>query len=136
MGLYSAADAPLLGFLPASPGGLEGSWTVSVYQDLRGALVPAIAGAAPTLVLGGDGTVSGSDGCIDYAGAYQLSGPRIGISGLSGTRTSCATAELATQEEGFLAALLGSTRWSATTTEVTLRGADGFVTLALTRTGS
>ena len=84
----------LLGVLLAACGGetasqLDGtSWDYFAYDDGDG-VVQKLPNTSPTLSFEGD-VVSGSDGCNDFTGSYDLSsGNMIEIGPLSSTQKAC-----------------------------------------------
>jgi heat shock protein HslJ len=135
MAFFSAAGAPILAYVPAPTGSIAGDWILTRYQDARGAIVEPLPDATLTLTMGEDGTLSGSDGCNTYTGTYTTDGPRLTLSGLSGSRAACPSDELTAQEEAYLAALQASTLWTATPETLTFRGQDGLLTVSFAAAG-
>jgi heat shock protein HslJ len=82
---------------------IQGQWTVVSYN----------AGDAVTSVVGGvtlsadfaADTVSGSTGCNNFHGPYEVDGSDITIGPLASTRAACPTDELRIQETNYLGAL-------------------------------
>jgi heat shock protein HslJ len=132
----SPPGAALLAFAPKPTGSVEGDWTVSAMQNAQGAIVPPIDGTPLTTSFKADGTLTGNDGCNDFSGSYTLSGPRIVISGLSGTRAACPSPDLSDQETQFLTMLQASTIWTASDAEIAFRGTNGIQTLTYVPAGS
>ena len=54
---------------------------------------------------------------------------RLAITGLSGARVACPSADLTDQEDQFLAALQGSTLWTADPSQMVFRGDNAIVTV-------
>lgn len=133
MAFLRPSGAPLLAYVLQSTGTLTGGWNVTAYQNASGAIVAPVPGTPLAVTFGDDGTVSGSDGCNEFSGAYTTDGARVTITNLSGTRVACPTDELSDQEEQFLAALQRSTLWSASETTLSLRGENGITTLTMAR---
>ncbi len=84
----------LVGFLLAACGGenastLDGtSWTYFAY-DIGDGVVQKLPNTSPTLSFEGD-VVSGSDGCNDFTGSYEISsGNMIEIGPLASTQKAC-----------------------------------------------
>lgn len=136
MAFFQPSGAPLLAYVLRSTGTLVGDWAVTAFQNSSGAIVAPVAGMPLAVSFGDDGTVSGSDGCNSFSGAHTTDGARVTISNLSGTRVACPSTALSDQEEQFLAALQGSTLWSASETTLSLRGENGITTLTLARSAS
>lgn len=71
---------------------------------------PVAAEPRLTLAVYGDGRVVGKGGCNTYTGRHKLDGAALQISALKAGQTACA-AEIAAQEQSFLAALGAATRY-------------------------
>lgn len=71
---------------------------------------PVAAEPRVTLAVYGDGRVVGKGGCNTYTGRHKLDGAGLQISALKAGQTACA-AEIATQEQSFLAALGATARY-------------------------
>lgn len=125
----SPPGAPLLAYAPKPTGSIVGDWTVAAYQNAQGAIVPPQDGVPLTTTFKADGTLSGNDGCNDFSASYTIEGPRIVITGLSGTRAACSSEDLSDQETQFLAMLQASTIWTVSDTELAFRGTNGIQTL-------
>lgn len=130
--LAPAADAPLLG-------GTD--WVVTEYVLPAGGLTNVWPDTEITLQFGDDGSVSGSGGCNDYQGTYQVEGPydefvdgvrdpndgqAIRIDSLTQSAVRCEPDRVMTQEEEYLANLSGVGRWVVVRSNLSLRTADGF----------
>lgn len=136
MAFFQPSGAPLLAYVLTSTGTLAGDWDVTAFQNSSGAIVAPVAGTPLAVTFAEDGTVSGSDGCNSFSGGYTTDGARVSITNLTGTRAACPTDALSDQEEQFLAALQGSTLWSASETTLSLRGENGITTLTMARRAS
>jgi heat shock protein HslJ len=69
---------------------LEGtSWEFDAYSSLETGIVDKVPGTSPTIAFDRD-TVSGSDGCNQFSGGYEISsGNMIEIGPLASTRMAC-----------------------------------------------
>jgi heat shock protein HslJ len=93
---------------------LEGtSWSLAEGEGM------SIPDDLPIAIAFAAGRVSGSSGCNRFTGMYQEDGDSISFGPLAGTRMACAD-EVMTVERAYLAALDNVSRWSATTTALTL----------------
>lgn len=81
-------------------------------------------GSEITLILGGDGTISGNAGCNNYNGTYEVSGPYVSepglneeegqaftVTGLSWTEMACEDDLIMEQETEYLDALQNVDYW-------------------------
>ncbi|GMU80060.1 MAG: hypothetical protein AMXMBFR46_28470 [Acidimicrobiia bacterium] len=82
---------------------IAGSWEVISYYR-SDAVVSVITGTTITARFE-DGTVSGSTGCNEYSGSYEVDGRSITIGPLRTTRRACVDAAAGKQESDYLAAL-------------------------------
>jgi heat shock protein HslJ len=71
------------------------------------ATIPA---SPPTLAFSADGMVSGSGGCNQYSGPYEVDGGSIRFGDLASTLMLC-EGQVGAQETAFMAALGGATTW-------------------------
>jgi heat shock protein HslJ len=112
----ASASAPPAATLPGSV------WTVA---SVGGTFVDAKA--PPTMDFAADGTISGTTGCNQYNGPYELDGSTITIGLLATTLMLCDGA-IGTQETAFSAALQGATTWAIDSSgTLTLSGAGDIV---------
>lgn len=79
-----------------------------VLDELGG--VPLVD-VEPTLIFGGDGTVTGSAGCNTFSGTYALDDAALSFGPLATTKMGCADPTMLV-ESAFLAAMGGITSWS------------------------
>ena len=93
-------------FTVAESASLEDTpWTVISYNNGRGGVVSVITGTKLTMLFAGE-TVSGSAGCNDYSGPYELNEAQILVGPLANTEMACTEPEgIMEQENEFLAAL-------------------------------
>lgn len=81
------------------------TWTMTGVNNGHGGVVTAVSGTDVTLVLGDDGTASGSSGCNQYNGSYTTDGAGLTFGPLASTQRACADPDLNAQEAAYLAAL-------------------------------
>jgi heat shock protein HslJ/uncharacterized protein YraI len=109
------------------------AWQVTGYYTGNNAVVSPISGTTLTMRFDGS-TISGNAGCNTYNGTYSVSGSNISIGQLSQGMTMCDTPTgIIEQEQAFLAALQSSTSFQFDVSQLTLRRADGTVTVFATR---
>ena len=87
--LAALASLLLVGCSSGNLSNLDGTnWTFFGY-DIGGGVVDVIPSTEPTIAFEGD-TVSGSDGCNDFTGSYEISpGNMIEIGPLASTLKAC-----------------------------------------------
>jgi heat shock protein HslJ len=112
--------------------GIEGSWTVLsvLYDD---AIRSVVADTEPTAEFSADGTISGSTGCNDFHGPYDLQGKTLDVGKLTATEKACPTKEASEQEAGYLSALESAARIERAGEQLTLLNAEGQKAVTLTR---
>jgi heat shock protein HslJ len=81
-----------------------GSWIITGYYNGSAVTAP-ITGTFLTLLVGSDGTLTGSAGCNHYFGSYSLNGSSVKVSPLASTKVACPNSDIQNQETQFLAAL-------------------------------
>jgi putative lipoprotein len=102
----ACADATVSSTEPDSAADLAGTaWLVTTIDGQA-----AVPDAPPTIAFGDDGTVSGSGGCNQYSGPFEIDGGSISVGELASTLMLCEGAA-GTQETAFLNALGGATSW-------------------------
>jgi heat shock protein HslJ len=110
------------------------SWTTSGIADGKGGVAGLIAGSRVTLHFGTDDTLSGSAGCNNYTGRYEISGNQVRFpSAFASTRKMCVNPGVMDQEQAFLKALAASTTGHIDGKKLELRDAAG--TLQITASG-
>jgi heat shock protein HslJ len=110
------------------------SWTTTGIIDGKGGVAGLIAGSRLTLHFGTDGTLSGSAGCNNYTGRFEITGNQVRFPGpFASTRKMCVTPGVMDQEQAFLKALSASTTGHIDGRKLELRDAGG--TLQITATG-
>lgn len=102
----------------------SGAYLVTNYANPSNAVTNLWPDSEITLVLGGDGTISGNAGCNDYNGTYEVSGPYVEdpgfdedegqaftINDLSWTEMACEDDLIMEQETEYLNALQNVDHW-------------------------
>jgi heat shock protein HslJ len=85
---------------------------------------PVIAGAAPTLSFGTDGSISGWDGCNHFSGTYTASGSSLSIKIGPSTLMACPE-DIMKQAEGFTQGLINTASYKMDKANLTLKDAQG-----------
>jgi heat shock protein HslJ len=134
------SDGGTMDFIPlptsASLGGSEslaGEWRVTGYNNGRGGVTTLVAGTDITVAFGADGAVSGSAGCNNFTGSYEVDGAGVSFGPLAATMKMCAAEGVMEQESQFLAAMQNSTTWEIRGAELELRNDDGALQVKLMR---
>lgn len=130
--LKDAGGNPLLSYTAfASPPLIGTNWNVMVYNNGKGGLTSAIAGTEITLLFGEDGTVSGTTGCNNYTGGYQVDGESIVIGPLATTRRMCVEPEgIMDQEFNYTNTLAKVATYQILGDELTLLDAQGTILIS------
>jgi heat shock protein HslJ len=105
-------DAPLVGT----------TWQLETL--VSGETASSAVGAPATLVLGQDGTLTGSTGCRDFTASYAIAGARVTVGDIQVDARLCTT-ELAAQDEHVLGVLAGPFQAAVSGQALTLTAADG-----------
>lgn len=118
------------------------SWKVTDYGMEDGALTNVLSGTEVTIVFGQDGSVSGSTGCNEYTGSYEVQGPydefedgvrddndgqAIQISSISATERACEGGFVMEQEADHIRNLLGAQKWFIARGGLILRGDGAYI---------
>ena len=99
-----------LRFERQAPPRLEGvQWEVTGYNNGRHAVVGPKPGTRLTLMFQ-DGQLSGSSGCNQFHGSFEVEGKTLTIQVGATTRMACEDAVMS-QEQEFLSALQSATTW-------------------------
>ena len=102
------------------------SWQVISYNNGKQAVTSVLIGSELTADFGSDGKLSGSSGCNNYNGGYEVDGDKITIGPLASTMKMCDEPEgVMDQESQFLAALESTATYKIEGTRLELRTADG-----------
>jgi heat shock protein HslJ len=97
------------------------------------AVVSPISGTTLTMRFDGS-TISGNAGCNTFNATYSVSGSSISIGAIPTGRSMCDTPTgIMEQESDFLSALQSSATFQFDASQLTLRRADGTVTVFSTR---
>ncbi|MDX1416888.1 MAG: META domain-containing protein, partial [Candidatus Promineifilaceae bacterium] len=100
------------------------SWNVSSYNNGRGAVVSVLEGTTLSITFSADGQVSGSSGCNNFFGSYQVNGSSITIGALGGGQVFCAEPEgVMEQESEFQSALQSAATFSVSGGRLEMRTA-------------
>ncbi|MFN2136716.1 MAG: META domain-containing protein [Candidatus Promineifilaceae bacterium] len=100
------AEQPMVG--ESEPSGalnLEGQpWLLTSFVDPAGQQAEALADTRVTIAFN-NGEVSGSGGCNNYFGTYQLNGSSLTLSPMGSTMMACVPDDIMTQETAYFAML-------------------------------
>lgn len=110
---------------------VAGDWTVVSYFR-PGAVVSPVAGSALTATFDA-GQISGSSGCNQYTGPYEVDDTKIAIGPLATTLRACADPAVDQQAGEFLAALELARTFSLDGAGLTLLRDDGGIAVTLQR---
>lgn len=125
--MVDTSGEPLLVFEEAEPASIVGDWVVTSYRTGSGEPAAPIAGSLLTATFGVDGSLEGSSGCNHFSASYTVDGGGIEIGTPGSTRMACATPELQSQEDAFLAALTSSTDWARSGPNLELADDSGLI---------
>lgn len=126
--LSDADGNALLVFNPAVSTLAGTSWSVTGYNNGNQAVVSLAVDTAISLNFGTDGIVSGQ-ACNNFSGGYTEDGESISIDPLASTMMACDPQEVMDQEALFLLALPQSATWQIDGDSLTLRDAEGAMTV-------
>ncbi len=129
------APTPPPSAIPAAPGAesLAGAtWTLTHYGPTTAPLNPP-GDAAPTLIITGDGQVSGNAGCNSYFGALTVTDDTLSFGQMGRTLMACEDARMAL-EDAYLAALADAERFTVADGLLTIRYLNGDSALVFART--
>ena len=101
-------------FVESEPLSLNGiNWIANGVNNGRGGVQSIVIGNEITAVFGEDGSLSGSAGCNNYSGTYEVDGEKMSIGPLAATEKFCEQPEgTMDQESEYLAALQTVATWS------------------------
>ena len=101
-------------FIESEPLSLTGiNWIANGVNNGRGGVQSILIGNEITAVFGEDGSLSGSAGCNNYSGTYEVDGEKLSIGPLAATEKFCEQPEgTMDQESEYLAALQTVASWS------------------------
>jgi heat shock protein HslJ len=124
--IYDTSGAQVLVFEPQAALSLVGTpWNVVNYNNGKQATVSLALDSTITLEFGAEGTVTGNATCNTYNGSYKTDGDSVTVGPLATTRMACASEELNTQEQQYLAALQNAATYDITNGTLTIRDAAG-----------
>ncbi|RKX46103.1 MAG: hypothetical protein DRP64_03730 [Verrucomicrobia bacterium] len=105
--LIDGTGQVVLVFSPGKPLGLTSvTWKATGVNNGRGGVVSILAGTEIIAKFDASGTLSGSGGCNNYTGGYELEGERLRVGALGQTRKMCARPEgIMEQESNYFQAL-------------------------------
>lgn len=134
--LEDADGNALLSYSVAPAVNLAGTWEITGYLMAdQSAFTSPVADSGASLTFADDGTMSGTTGCNNVNGPYQVDGDTISIGALATTKMACEP-DLTAQEEGILAALdVAATFTSGAGGTVEMTDAEGMRVLTLTPSG-
>ncbi|MCO6449698.1 MAG: META domain-containing protein [Caldilineales bacterium] len=130
LNLQDGNGVTLMSFVPGPAVSIEDTeWLLAGYESASGGMVGAVLGSgASTRFSGGD--VSGSTGCNDFNGSYEIDGEMLSISELASTRKFCETPPgVMGQESQVLDLLPQVASYQIKQTTLELSDADGTVIL-------
>jgi heat shock protein HslJ len=116
-----------------APNPLAGTrWTVTNFNNSKGAVVGVISGTTLTMDFGTSGRVEGKAGCNTYFANYRASGNSLSVDRPGTTNMFCETPEgVMQQEQQFLAALQSAATLQITGNQLQIRsGADALAVVA------
>lgn len=109
----------------AAPVGLPGTaWRVTSMNNGNQGMQSLVIGTEITLDFSEDGTVSGSTGCNEYTGSYEVTDDVIEIGPVAATERACADVEAMDQEAVFLGYLQAAATFAITDQQLTLFDAE------------
>jgi putative lipoprotein len=86
---------------------------------------PVVAESVVTLAFGPENAASGTGGCNNFNGTYEVDGEAISFSPLVSTMMACVDGGISEQEAAFFEALQGATRYQASGDQLTIWYGDG-----------
>ena len=121
------------GLLMALPGcggddtSLEGTrWVMTAYA-VDGSTQDALSDTTVDAMFA-DGTVSGTGGCNQYNGSYELDGDKLSVGPLAGTMMACEQA-IMDQETAYMAALQSASSYEIDGNMLTIKDSPGAAVL-------
>jgi len=111
----------------ATPEGID--WHLTAYADDGG--LTAVPWSVDATLLLEDGTASGSNGCNQFSGDYDLVGDSLTFGSTLGVTLMACVGDHATVEAGCMAALPNVASWAVENDVLQLSDADGVVVLEL-----
>jgi heat shock protein HslJ len=134
LALLDASGSALATFTPQATGLAGTTWKVLSYNNGKEAVVSVMTGTDLTATFGTDGSLSGSAGCNNYTGAYQVTGNNVTIGPLATTRKLCTSPEgIMDQEAQYVAALQTAATYRIDGNNMELRTADNAIAATFER---
>ncbi|GMR10879.1 MAG: META domain-containing protein [Anaerolineae bacterium] len=114
-------------FVEGEPLSLTGAnWIATRVNNSRGGVQSVVIGNEITALFSDDGSLSGSAGCNNYSGTYEVDGDSMTIGPLAATEKFCEQPEgTMEQEQDYLAALGTVATWKIDGDQLDLRTAEG-----------
>lgn len=110
----------------AAPVGLPGTaWNVTSMNNGKEGMQSLVVGTEITVGFSEGGTVSGSTGCNEYSGSYEVTDDAIEMGPFAVTERACAEAEAMDQEAVFVGYLQSAVTFTITDQLLTLFDAEG-----------
>lgn len=109
------------------PASLSGTlWELTGYNNGKGGFSSVLAGTEITATFGDNGSITGTAGCNNYAGSYEVEDNRISISPLATTMMFCGEPEgIMDQESAYTAAIESASTFQVEGETLTLYNAEG-----------
>lgn len=121
--LTNATGDVLLAYAATIQTGVEGPWTITMWNNGKGGVEPVPDGISATIAFNPDGTVEGFGGCNGFGGGYSVDGDSIAIGPLMGTMMYCE--DSSAFESQLLIDLQDAATWSVNAGTLDLRDAGG-----------
>ena len=119
-------DTVIVAYEAASTALPDTSWNVVAMLDNNQGFASVIVGTDVTMNFGADRSVSGSTGCNEYSGTYEVDGDAIEIGTVAVTERTCLEPEGAMDQEAiFLGHLPNVATFTIVDDELTLFDTDG-----------
>jgi heat shock protein HslJ len=110
------------------------SWEVISYNNGRGGVVSVIIDTRISARFGADNQVTGSAGCNDYSGTYQIGGSSLSFGPLGSSMRACGEPEgIMQQESEYLAALQSASTFELDGNRLTIRDGSGSTAAIMSR---
>lgn len=125
--LSDAAGEVVVTFVEGAPLGLANThWIANGVNNGRGGVQSVVVGNEITALFSEDGSISGSAGCNNYSGTYEVDGENISFGPLVANERFCGEPEgTMEQEHEYLAALQTVATWNIDGDLLDLRTAEG-----------
>ncbi len=125
--LSDAAGEVVVTFVEGEPLSLTGThWIANGVNNGRGGVQSVVVGNEITALFSEDGSISGSAGCNNYSGTYEVDGENISFGPLVANERFCEEPEgTMEQEQEYLAALQTVATWNIDGDLLDLRTAEG-----------